>query len=87
MSDVSFPTWQVLDSNDEAPVFSKPVYTINVPENGKSGRRVVTVSATDADSPQVQKPIEYSLETKATGYLEIDSKTGVIKTGKEDKEF
>uniref|UniRef100_A0A8B9JFH6 Cadherin domain-containing protein n=1 Tax=Astyanax mexicanus TaxID=7994 RepID=A0A8B9JFH6_ASTMX len=39
----------VLDANDNSPVFSQPVYKVNLVENAPLGTEVVTVSATDAD--------------------------------------
>ncbi|XP_036433692.1 protocadherin beta-16-like [Colossoma macropomum] len=42
----------VLDANDNAPVFSQPVYKVSLPENTPLESVVVTVSATDADEDQ-----------------------------------
>ncbi|XP_053734302.1 protocadherin gamma-A3-like isoform X6 [Synchiropus splendidus] len=39
----------VLDANDNAPVFSKPVYEAKITENSPVGTLVTKVSATDAD--------------------------------------
>nr|XP_040030863.1 protocadherin gamma-A11-like isoform X4 [Gasterosteus aculeatus aculeatus] len=39
----------VLDANDNAPVFSQPVYEASLPENSPPDTVVVTVSASDAD--------------------------------------
>ncbi|KAM8848075.1 uncharacterized protein ACB058_011859 [Synchiropus picturatus] len=39
----------VLDANDNAPVFSKPVYEAKITENSPIGTLVTKVSATDAD--------------------------------------
>ncbi|XP_074068858.1 protocadherin gamma-A2-like isoform X7 [Macrotis lagotis] len=39
----------VLDVNDNAPVFTQAMYTVNVPENVSQGTTLLTVNATDAD--------------------------------------
>ncbi|XP_071267196.1 protocadherin gamma-A4-like isoform X23 [Salvelinus alpinus] len=39
----------VLDANDNAPVFTKPVYKATISENSQKGTFVTTVSASDAD--------------------------------------
>ncbi|XP_049330698.1 protocadherin gamma-A4-like isoform X4 [Astyanax mexicanus] len=39
----------VIDANDNAPVFSQPVYRVSLPENAQMGSTAVTVSATDKD--------------------------------------
>ncbi|XP_063048489.1 protocadherin alpha-3-like [Engraulis encrasicolus] len=50
----------VLDVNDNNPVFSKTLYKAKVPENVASGATVLTVTATDADSG-VNSEIMYSI--------------------------
>ncbi|XP_076020923.1 protocadherin gamma-A2-like [Genypterus blacodes] len=39
----------VLDANDNAPVFNKPVYKASITENSLKGTLITTVSASDAD--------------------------------------
>uniref|UniRef100_A0A3B3XNY0 Cadherin domain-containing protein n=1 Tax=Poecilia mexicana TaxID=48701 RepID=A0A3B3XNY0_9TELE len=39
----------VLDANDNAPVFTKPLYKATIPENAPKGTVVIRVSASDAD--------------------------------------
>ncbi|XP_053542601.1 protocadherin alpha-2 [Ictalurus punctatus] len=39
----------VLDINDNSPVFTKPLYKVSVHENAGVGTKILTVSATDAD--------------------------------------
>ncbi|XP_052364264.1 protocadherin alpha-8-like isoform X28 [Oncorhynchus keta] len=39
----------VIDSNDNSPSFSKPLYKVSVPENIPFGTTVLTLSATDSD--------------------------------------
>lgn len=41
----------VLDINDNAPVFSKPMYEASVSEDRDVDYSVITISATDADQP------------------------------------
>eukprot|EP00794_Sanderia_malayensis_P018890 gene18890-20792_t len=76
---------KVLDANDNAPKFLKPVYTGSIDEGSKSGVLVTTVSAVDKDTIGVQEPIKYKLGKDAGDMFVIDSTTGVITTG--SKEF
>uniref|UniRef100_A0A673G7G9 Cadherin domain-containing protein n=1 Tax=Sinocyclocheilus rhinocerous TaxID=307959 RepID=A0A673G7G9_9TELE len=39
----------VLDANDNAPVFTKPIYRAIITENSQSGTPLITVSASDSD--------------------------------------
>uniref|UniRef100_A0A8C2HZ58 Cadherin domain-containing protein n=1 Tax=Cyprinus carpio TaxID=7962 RepID=A0A8C2HZ58_CYPCA len=39
----------VLDANDNAPVFTKPIYRAIITENSQSGTSLITVSASDSD--------------------------------------
>uniref|UniRef100_A0AAR2INH2 Cadherin domain-containing protein n=1 Tax=Pygocentrus nattereri TaxID=42514 RepID=A0AAR2INH2_PYGNA len=50
----------VLDVNDNAPVFTQPVYKANIRENARKGSIVTTVSATDSDEGP-NSLIEYSI--------------------------
>ncbi|XP_074924119.1 protocadherin gamma-A12-like isoform X9 [Chelonoidis abingdonii] len=70
----------VLDSNDNAPVFSQPVYKVSVWENVPEGSMVVTVKATDLDEG-VNKEVKYSFQKitdKAPQMFHLDPKTGEI---------
>ncbi|XP_065411853.1 protocadherin gamma-A12-like isoform X9 [Chrysemys picta bellii] len=70
----------VLDSNDNAPVFSQPVYKVSVWENVPEGSTVVTVKATDLDEG-VNKEVKYSFQKttdKAPQMFHLDPKTGEI---------
>ncbi|XP_061135198.1 protocadherin beta-16-like isoform X22 [Syngnathus typhle] len=53
----------VLDANDNAPVFTKPVYKATVAENTPKGTAVTVVSASDADHGANGK-IKYSIRHK-----------------------
>ncbi|XP_074530801.1 protocadherin alpha-3-like [Halichoeres trimaculatus] len=71
----------VLDINDNHPVFSKSLYKVKVTENLPIGSTVIILNATDADEG-LNSEIEYSLRKKGQdrvlNLFEIDSKTGAI---------
>ncbi|XP_074530812.1 protocadherin beta-16-like [Halichoeres trimaculatus] len=70
----------VLDVNDNIPVFNQSVYKASVTENTIRGTKVITVNATDADTGS-NGLISYSLsKTKGGGadIFSIDEKTGTI---------
>ncbi|XP_054453292.1 protocadherin beta-16-like [Anoplopoma fimbria] len=50
----------VLDANDNAPVFTQPIYKGSVAENSATGTIVTTVSASDADH-QLNGKVTYSI--------------------------
>ncbi|XP_045886271.1 protocadherin alpha-8-like [Micropterus dolomieu] len=71
----------VLDINDNAPVFSSALYKARISENLPVGTTVVALKATDADEG-LNAQIEYSLRSKGQDRVlevfDIDSKTGVL---------
>ncbi|XP_043982184.1 protocadherin alpha-3-like isoform X6 [Gambusia affinis] len=71
----------VLDINDNAPIFSSSLYKINVLENVAFGTAILTLNATDADDGS-NSEIVFSLRNKDQDHVldifEIDSVTGVI---------
>ncbi|XP_024919184.1 protocadherin gamma-A10-like isoform X4 [Cynoglossus semilaevis] len=70
----------VLDANDNVPVFNQTVYKTNVKENTVRGTRIITVNATDADSGSFGR-VTYGLSKMkgvTTHILSIDKITGVI---------
>ncbi|XP_041948167.1 protocadherin beta-16-like isoform X37 [Alosa sapidissima] len=71
----------VMDANDNLPVFSQPVYEVNLPENAPSGTVVLTVSATDADEGAYgEVTYEFSrISDKAARLFAIDNLSGEIK--------
>ncbi|CAM4713055.1 unnamed protein product [Lepidochelys kempii] len=72
----------VLDANDNTPVFSQPVYKVNVLENVPVGSLLLTVNATDPDEA-INSEVTYSLrkmKDKASQIFQVDSKTGEIST-------
>ncbi|XP_072288392.1 uncharacterized protein [Eucyclogobius newberryi] len=71
----------VLDVNDNAPVFSKNLYKASIAENVQIGTSIITVNATDLDDG-VNGDIEYSFidveQNKRTDVFVIDEKTGTV---------
>ncbi|XP_029959667.1 protocadherin gamma-A6-like isoform X9 [Salarias fasciatus] len=71
----------VLDVNDNAPVFTQPVYKASVHENSPLGTIVMTVTATDADQGS-NGQITYSISSildNTRGLFEVNEKTGEIR--------
>ncbi|XP_075902940.1 protocadherin alpha-3-like [Nelusetta ayraudi] len=72
----------VLDINDNVPIFSKALYKAKILENTPPGTAVITVNASDADEG-INSEVVYSLRSKDQDHVldifEIDSQTGVIK--------
>ncbi|XP_065411854.1 protocadherin gamma-A4-like isoform X10 [Chrysemys picta bellii] len=69
-----------LDANDNAPVFSEPVYKVNVLENVPDGSTILTVKATDLDEG-INKQVIYSFKKitdKASKIFRFDSNTGEL---------
>ncbi|XP_029703554.1 protocadherin beta-16-like [Takifugu rubripes] len=60
----------VLDANDNAPVFTKPVYKATVPENALIGTLITKVSASDADKGLNGK-ITYTMSNTAADVREM----------------
>ncbi|XP_049442714.1 protocadherin alpha-6-like [Epinephelus fuscoguttatus] len=79
----------VLDSNDNAPVFSQTLYKARVYENAKIGTSIITLNATDLDAGQ-NGQVLYSLNKvgrgKETDLFAIDEKTGTV-TNKKNIDF
>ncbi|XP_073710550.1 protocadherin gamma-A4 isoform X1 [Misgurnus anguillicaudatus] len=70
----------VIDANDNAPVFSLPVYRVALSENSPNGALVVRVSATDKDHGS-NGEITYTFSRssgKALDLFQIDTHTGDI---------
>ncbi|XP_015830849.3 protocadherin alpha-8 [Nothobranchius furzeri] len=71
----------VLDVNDNVPIFDKPLYKTSLIENAPLGATVITVSATDNDQgPNAE--ISYSLSSKdqdeVLDIFHIDQQTGLL---------
>ncbi|XP_024139807.2 protocadherin alpha-8-like [Oryzias melastigma] len=71
----------VLDNNDNIPIFTKTLYKTTISENPSIGTTVLTVTATDADEG-INKEITYLLNAKDQDQVletfEIDPETGSI---------
>ncbi|KAK2169792.1 hypothetical protein LSH36_7g18000 [Paralvinella palmiformis] len=67
----------VLDVNDQIPVFNQTIYTGMVYENNIMDEYVLQVNATDSDVG-TNAEIRYSLEQPKPGYFRIIPETGVI---------
>ncbi|XP_023773524.1 protocadherin gamma-A7-like, partial [Cyanistes caeruleus] len=70
----------VVDTNDNAPVFSQAEYTVRVPEDVPVGSVLVTVTATDADEG-LNGHVKYSIQQiseKASHIFQLDSEKGEI---------
>nr|XP_061793130.1 protocadherin gamma-A3-like [Nerophis lumbriciformis] len=70
----------VLDANDNEPIFNQSVYKANIMENTLKGTSIITVNATDADSGS-NGFITYSLSKmkgNAADIFNIDENTGTI---------
>ncbi|XP_058505657.1 protocadherin beta-16-like isoform X33 [Solea solea] len=71
----------VLDANDNAPVFTQPVYKASIKENSPIGAVVIRVAASDADDGNNGK-ITYSISStsdNARGIFEINDESGEIR--------
>nr|XP_020137849.1 protocadherin gamma-A6 isoform X12 [Microcebus murinus] len=72
----------VLDANDNAPVFSQPVYRASVPENLSVGTPVLSVNATDQDEG-AHAEVTYSfvkIPEKISQIFRLNALTGEIST-------
>lgn len=77
-------TIDVLDVNDNAPVWSQPEYTTVIPENAPSDTFVIKLLATDRDDgPGGEVVYEIIDEGEVNGFFKINKMTGEIKTKRE----
>ncbi|XP_021169321.2 protocadherin gamma-A4 [Fundulus heteroclitus] len=72
----------VLDVNDNSPLFTESPYTFYVPENNRAGLSIFSVTATDADGGD-NAAVSYFLDRKSTGspitsFLNINEANGTI---------
>ncbi|XP_062429972.1 protocadherin Fat 4 [Rhea pennata] len=72
-------TVNVIDVNDNSPVFSPEDYFPNVLENAPSGTTVIRLNATDADSGP-NAVIAYAIQSSDSDLFVIDPNTGTITT-------
>lgn len=75
--DSSRVTIELQDANDNAPVFFKNFYTLEVKENTKIGYKISDLSASDRDSG-VFGSITYLLKGFGSEYFSTDQKYGAI---------
>ena len=66
----------VLDFNDNSPVFTEAVYSVNIREDTPINQSIITVNATDADSSS-NAIISYAI-IGIDNFFEIDSETGTV---------
>ncbi len=71
----------VMDVNDNKPIFSKPLYKVKVKENSPIGTKIISVSASDLDEG-INSEIQYSFlgheNTDETNRFTINSNSGEI---------
>ncbi|KAM9849706.1 uncharacterized protein ACBR49_006992 [Aulostomus maculatus] len=73
-------TVHVLDANDNAPVFTKPVYKATITENSPKGTSVISVSASDRDGGS-NGEISYVISNsklRLSDLFQIDRTTGEV---------
>nr|XP_025873637.1 protocadherin gamma-A8 isoform X4 [Vulpes vulpes] len=73
---------KVLDTNDNAPVFTLPVYRVKVPENVPLGTRLLTVSASDPDEGASGEVVYrfWKISEKQSPLFQFNEYTGEIST-------
>ena len=77
-SELAQITINILDQNDNSPVFSSPQYAVSINENHPlNSVPVLVVRATDADRTPAFSSITYSL-LQASPYFEVNSQNGSI---------
>ncbi|KAK2823109.1 hypothetical protein Q7C36_019709 [Tachysurus vachellii] len=67
----------VLDINDNSPVFSKPLYKVKVQENVSVGTKIVSISASDADEG-INGEVSYSIISDEEDFFLINALSGDI---------
>ena len=67
---------KVLDVNDNAPQFTRPSYSLHLPENTRNGTSVAHLIATDADEGE-NALVSYELLTKVKEF-HLDSVNGIL---------
>nr|KAG5696280.1 hypothetical protein BaRGS_019982 [Batillaria attramentaria] len=73
----------ILDQNDNQPIFNTSHYKVKIAENVTIGTRVLDVQATDIDSGENGR-IRYSIDSKTDpeGHFSIDPVSGVVTVSK-----
>ncbi|XP_051540562.1 protocadherin gamma-C5-like isoform X7 [Myxocyprinus asiaticus] len=78
-----FITVNILDVNDNPPVFSEPVYTVYIEENSAPGSILASVTASDLDTGENAKIVYSVLDTNTrdipvSSYVYVNSENGSI---------
>lgn len=68
---------QLLDDNDNAPVFPQPLIELTIEENNAPNAFLTKLYATDADSGE-RGQVSYFLGPDAPSYFSLDSVTGIL---------
>ncbi|KAF4025542.1 hypothetical protein G4228_017589 [Cervus hanglu yarkandensis] len=68
---------QLLDDNDNAPVFLQPLVELTIEENNAPNAFLAKLDATDADSGE-RGQVSYFLGSDAPSYFSLDSVTGIL---------
>ena len=70
-------TVDVLDMNDNAPLFSRSTYTVSIKENNEPGAVLTQLNATDVD---VNSAIEYRMsnESASSSVFAVDPSSGIV---------
>lgn len=68
---------RIADVNDNDPVFTQDVYSVNVKENNLMNIPIMRITAKDNDSGE-NAAIEYRLSNNSEGLLSIDASTGIV---------
>jgi len=66
----------ILDNNDNSPIFDRSIYYVDIQENNLINTTLIQVHANDLDENQ-NSYVTYELNNK---FLSIDNQTGIIKT-------
>ncbi|XP_073842383.1 FAT atypical cadherin kugelei isoform X2 [Musca autumnalis] len=69
-------TVNILDVNDNPPIFQRPITRLHLPENIKNGSKVFCLNATDADATR-NAQISYGIKSETTNFG-INSTTGCL---------
>ncbi|XP_019487551.1 PREDICTED: protocadherin-20 [Hipposideros armiger] len=68
---------QLLDDNDNAPIFLQPLIELTIEENNAPNAFLTKLYATDADSGE-RGQVSYFLGPDAPSYFSLDSATGIL---------
>ena len=78
LEDLATLSINIIDINDNIPVFTAPNYTASIYENTTANVEVLLVSATDSDSGS-NALIRYDIDLESSQYFSIDPVTGLIR--------